>query len=450
MISQLSEKLQGVFKTLRGHGKLTESNVADAVKEVRTALLAADVNFQVVKEFTEEVKKRAMGTEVLTSIRPGEQFIKIVHDELIARFSNAEPGLSKDRPLRILMVGLNGAGKTTTAAKLALFYKKRKQQVVLVAGDLMRPAAIKQLQTLGRQIGISVLAYPDEKDVVKVARDARAEAERLRAEVIIFDAAGRLDVDQTLLDELEAVNKAWEPKETLLVADAATGQTAVKVAEAFTSKVNITGLVLSKFDADVRGGAALSFQYSTKVPIKFLGTGESPGEFEEFVPERLVGRMLGFGDIIGLVEKAQLEFDEKEAEKMQANLKKGKFDLQDFLDQMRMLKKMGPVQNLLAMIPGMSNVNISPNDLKSFGRVEAMIYSMTKEERKNPDILNARRRIRIANGSGTSVSELNDLLKRFAEMKKVMTKLLQGGNPEKMLAELTGGHKQQQHRPRRR
>ncbi|PTX99340.1 signal recognition particle protein [Verrucomicrobia bacterium LW23] len=439
MINQLSDKLQGIFKKLRGYGKLSESNVAEAVKEVRMALLAADVNYAVVKDFTEEVKKRALGKEVLDAVQPGQQFIKIVHDELIARFSDAEPGLSKNRPLRVLMVGLNGAGKTTTSAKIALFYKQRKQNVLLVAGDLMRPAAIKQLQTLGRQIGVNVLAYPDETDVVKLAREARAEAERLRAEVVIFDSAGRLELDESLLAELKAINGVWDPQETLLVADAATGQNAVNVARHFASTVSLTGLVLSKFDADVRGGAALSFQHEAKVPIKFLGTGEAANMLEEFHPDRLVGRMLGMGDIVSFVEKAQLQFDEKSAEAMGKKMMAGKFDLQDFLSQMKMMKNMGPIQNLLAMIPGMSNINISSNDLKQLGRIEAMIHSMTPDERKNPDILNARRRLRIANGSGTSVSDLNDMLRKFGTMKEMMSAFTKGGNPQDMLQRLMGG-----------
>src|SRR5882762_5774252 len=321
----LSEKLQGVFKTLRGYGKLSESNVADAVREVRLALLAADVNYQVAKEFCDEVKTKALGAEVLGSIRPGEQFVKIVHDELLAIFSS-DSGITPNRPVRMLLCGLNGAGKTTTAGKLAAWYKKQKQHVVLVAGDLARPAAIEQLQILGQQVGVTVLTFPGEKSVEKVARLAREEITRLRAEVAIFDAAGRLDVDDSLLAELEAVGKAWEPQESLLVADAATGQTAVKVAQAFHARVPLTGLVLSKFDADTRGGAALSFQRVTKLPIRFLGTGEGIDALELFQPERLVGRLLGMGDIVGLVEKAQAEFDIASTEKMAAKLARNSFD----------------------------------------------------------------------------------------------------------------------------
>jgi signal recognition particle subunit SRP54 len=434
----LKEKLQGVFKTLRGYGKLSESNVADAVREVRLALLAADVNYQVAKEFCDEVKAKALGAEVLASIRPGEQFVKIVHDELLAIFGSDTTELTPNRPLRILLCGLNGAGKTTTAGKLAAWFRKSKQHVVLVAGDLARPAAIEQLQILGKQIGVTVLTYPGEKSPEKVAQLAREEITRLRAEVAIFDAAGRLDVDDSLLAELEAVGKAWEPQESLLVADAATGQTAVKVAQAFKSRVPVTGLVLSKFDADTRGGAALSFQRVTQVPIRFLGTGEGIDALELFAPERLVSRLLGMGDIVGLVEIAQAEFDVTSTEKMAEKLKKNSFDLQDFLDQIKMVKKLGPLQNILGMIPGMPKMPDSVDGEKSLRRVEAMIRSMTLEERTRPSVLNARRRQRIARGSGTSVTELNELLHRFEEMKKMMQRLTRGGRPDQMLRNLMG------------
>ena len=434
----LSEKLQGVFKTLRGYGKLSESNVAEAVREVRLALLAADVNYQVAKEFCDEVKAKCLGQEVLQSIRPGEQFVKIVHDELLACFGGETTELTATRPLRILLCGLNGAGKTTTAGKLALWFKNRKQHVVLVAGDLARPAAIDQLQILGKQVGITVLTFPGEKSPETVARLAREEITRLRAEVAIFDAAGRLDVDDALLAELEAVGKVWEPQENLLVADAATGQTAVKVAQAFQSRVPVTGLVLSKFDADTRGGAALSFQRVTKVPIRFLGTGEGIDALEIFQPERLVGRLLGMGDVVGLVEKAQAEFDAADAEKLTSKLAKNSFDLQDFLDQIKMMRKLGPLQNLLGMVPGMPKMPDSVDSEKSLRRVEAMIRSMTPGERSRPGILNARRRQRIARGSGSSVTELNELLHRFEEMKKMMQRLTRGGSPDKMLKNLMG------------
>jgi signal recognition particle subunit SRP54 len=434
----LTEKLQGVFKTLRGYGKFTESNVADAVREVRLALLAADVHYQVAKSLCDRVKDQCLGQEVLNSVRPGDQFVKIVHDELMRLFSEGDRGIAARRPLRLLLCGLNGAGKTTTAAKLARWFKEQRQHVLLVAGDLARPAAIQQLQTLGSQIGVNVLAWPDEKDPVQAAQRARAEAERLRAEVVIFDSAGRLDVDEVLLEELEAVARVWEPHETLFVADAATGQTAVKVAEAFRARVPLTGLVLSKFDGDARGGAALSLQQVTGCPIKFLGTGETPAGLEVFAPERLVGRLLGMGDIVGLVEKAQAEFEGTSAANWEEKLRKNSFDLQDFVDQMRMLQKMGPLENLLGMIPGMPKLPDSPADRNRMKQAEAMILSMTPLERRRPEVLNARRRQRIARGSGTQVSELNELLRRFEEMKKLMGRMSKSGNPEKQLKQWLG------------
>ena len=437
-MSLLVDKLQSVFKTLRGYGKLTESNVAEAVREVRLALLAADVNYQVAKDFCEEVRKKCLGQEVLASIRPGEQFIKIVHDELLACFAPATPELAAKRPLRLLLCGLNGAGKTTTAAKLAAWFKKKRQEVVLVAGDRARPAAITQLEILGRQIGVEVLTFPGVTTAVEVARLARAELERRRIDLAIFDAAGRLDADDALLDELSAVAAAWEPAETLLVADAATGQAAVKVAQAFAGRVALTGLILSKFDADTRGGAALSFQRSTSVPIRFLGTGEGTAALEFFQPERLVGRLLGMGDVVGLVEKAQEEFDAATSEKMAAKMAKNNFDFQDFLDQIKMIKKLGPLQNVLGMIPGMPTMPDSAEGEKSLRRVEAMIRSMTPEERSRPAVLNARRRQRIARGSGTHVSDLNELVHRFEEMKKMMQRLTRGGSPDQMLRKLMG------------
>jgi signal recognition particle subunit SRP54 len=408
------------------------------VREVRMALLAADVNYQVAKDLCEEVRQKCLGAEVLASIRPGDQFVKIFHDELVRVLGDGVREVALVRPLRILLCGLNGAGKTTAAAKLALWFKNQRQNVVLVAGDLARPAAIEQLKILGAQIGVTVLTWPDAKSVQEVARRGREEAERLRAEVVIFDAAGRLDADEALLAELAEVGKVWEPQETLLVADAATGQTAVSVAQAFQARVPVTGLILSKFDADTRGGAALSFQRTAQVPIKFLGTGEKPKDLEVFAPERLAGRILGMGDVVGLVERAQEQFDLQSMEKLKEKIKRNSFDLQDFCDQLSMMEKMGPLQNLLGMLPGMGNLNISAGDEKRLGRIKAMISSMTPGERRRPEILNARRRQRIARGSGRSVSELNELLQRFAEMKKMMARLTRSGNPEQHLKKLLG------------
>jgi signal recognition particle subunit SRP54 len=439
MLEFLQDKLETVFKNLRGYGKLSESNVADAVREVRLALLAADVNYQIAKDVCEEVRKQCLGEEVLKSIQPGQQFVKIFHDELVKLFAGGDLAITQDRPLRLLLCGLNGAGKTTTAAKLALWFKRQRQTVALVAGDLTRPAAILQLQTLGKQIDVPVYTFPGESDPAKVVALARAEAEKNRIQVLLFDAAGRLDLDEALLLELKQVAAALEPQETLLVADAATGQSAVKVAQAFKEHVPLTGIVLSKFDGDARGGAALSMQRTAGVAVKFLGVGEKPDGLEVFDPERLVGRLLGMGDIVGLVEKAQEAFDAQSMEKMQEKMKKNSFDLQDFVDQMKFIRKLGPLENLLGMIPGFSKLASSGLDEKRMGRVEAMIFSMTPQERRKPEILNARRRQRIARGSGTSVTELNELLRRFEEMKKMMARLSRGGGPDKMLSKLMGG-----------
>ncbi|MDE1171961.1 MAG: signal recognition particle protein [Verrucomicrobium sp.] len=438
MLELLQEKLAGVFKSLRGYGKLSESNVSDAVREIRMALLAADVHFQVAKDLCEEVKRRAMGEEVLRSIQPGQQFVKIFHDALVDLFAEGAGEMASERPLRLLLCGLNGSGKTTTAAKLGLWFKRQRQSVALVAGDMTRPAAVQQLQILGRSLDIPVYAWTEEKDPVRIVSLARAQAEKDGVQVLLFDAAGRLDLDEGLLQELQAVAAALEPQETLLVADAATGQSAVKVAQAFKERVPLTGIVLSKFDGDARGGAALSMQRTTGCPVKFLGTGEKPDGLEVFDPSRLVSRLLGMGDVVGLVEKAQEAFDAESAAKMEEKIRKNTLDLQDFVDQMKMLRKLGPLENLLGMIPGFPKMSGSGLDEKRLGRVEAMILSMTPQERRKPDILNARRRQRIAQGSGTSVTELNDLLRRFEEMKKMMSRLAQGGGPAQLLAKMKG------------
>jgi signal recognition particle subunit SRP54 len=438
MLDLLQEKLAGIFKNLRGYGKLSESNVADALKEIRMALLAADVNYQVAKELCEEVRQRAMGQEVLSSIKPGEQFVKVFHDALVALFQEQDPAINPARPLRILLCGLNGAGKTTTAAKLGLWFKRQHQSVALVAGDVTRPAAIQQL---GKSLDIPVLTWPGEQSVERLVELARAEVAQKGIKVLIFDAAGRLDADEELLAELQAVAAKLEPQETLLVADAATGQTAGKVAQAFQARVPLTGIVLSKFDGDARGGAALSMQRMTKCPLKFLGVGEKPDGLEAFMPERLVGRLLGMGDVVGLVERAQEAFDAASMEKMEEKLKKNSFDLQDFVDQMKFIRKLGPLENLLGMVPGFNKLSLSAIDEKKVGRMEAIILSMTPQERKKPDILNARRRQRIAKGSGNTVTDVNELVSRFNEMKKMLGRLTKGGSPEKMMSQLMGGRR---------
>jgi signal recognition particle subunit SRP54 len=438
--SLLSEKLQSVFKHVRGFGKLSESNISEALREVRMALLAADVNYQVAKQFCDKVKEKSLGEEVQISVRPGELFVKIVHDELLNLFSQGDNTISSARPLRIALCGLNGAGKTTTASKLALYLKKQGLNVLLIAADLTRPAAIQQLQTLGKQIDVPVIVPQEGDKILSHLKKARSEAENQKADVTIYDMAGRLEIDEELLRELNEAVKVIEPQECLLVADAATGQIAVQVAESFKKAAPLTGVILSKFDGDTKGGAALSFQQVIECPIKFVGTGEQPSAFEVFHPERLVSRMLGMGDILSLVEKAQFEFDEKDALKMQEKLKNQNFDLQDFLDQMKAIKKLGPLQNLLGMMPGMSNIPSSALDEKSLKRTEAIILSMTFQERHKPEIINARRRQRMASGSGTSVREVNELLNRFQNMKKMMKKLM-GGNLDSKMKRMFGGMK---------
>lgn len=433
MLSALGEKLQEAFKKIRGYGKISESNIADAMREVRLALLAADVNYHVVRDFCEKVKAKALGEEVQASIRPGDLFVKIVHDELLALFNEGEKSLSRERPLKILLCGLNGTGKTTSAAKLALHLRRQKESVLLVAADLARPAAIEQLQSLGKQIDVPVYAPENGTKILDHIKKAEAEAKKLGVRITIYDTAGRLEINEELLKELEEVVKVAQPQECLLVADAAMGQAAVTVAEAFKKATPLTGMILAKFDGDAKGGAALSLQSVTHCPIKFLGTGEQVSALEIFEPQRLVSRMLGMGDIIGLVEKAQEEFNLQDAEKLSRKLKENSFNLEDFLNQMTMMKKLGPMQNLLGMIPGLGNLSSSALDEKALKHTEAIILSMTLQERRNPDVLNGRRRQRIASGSGTSVAQVNDLMRRFNGMKKMMSKFARGGNQEKKL-----------------
>lgn len=438
-MSALADKLQSVFKTIRGYGKLTESNIGDALREVRMALLAADVNYQVAKQFCDRVKEQALGVEVQQSIRPGELFIKIVHDELLALFSRGDGALAARRPLRMTLCGLNGAGKTTTAAKLALFLKERRERVVLVAADLSRPAAADQLAVLGAKIGVPVIRPQAGQNLAGYLADAEEQAKASSPSVLIFDLAGRTELNEELLDELGNAIQLIQPDESLLVADAALGQAAVAVAKAFQARAQLTGLVLSKFDGDARGGSAFSLQEVTGCPIKFLGTGEKLEDLEEFEADRLVKRLLGMGDLYGLAQKVQETIDLEDSAKLAEKLKKEAFDLQDFQDQMRMLRKMGPLQNLLGMIPGMGSISNSAVDENGLKRTEAILGSMTKQERRKPDLINARRRQRIASGSGTSVTEVNQLLHRFRTMKKMMGKMTRSGRPEEQLKKMLRG-----------
>jgi len=433
MFSRLSEKLQGVFKDLRGHGKISETNVADALREVRLALLDADVHFQVAKDFIARVREKALGEEVLLSVTPGQQIVKIFHEELCALLGGDAEPLRLDPPARILMVGLNGAGKTTSSAKLARLLKAQGRTPLLIASDLHRPAAIEQLAVLGSQIDVPVFRpEPGETDLLRSTKNALAWCSQNPGNVQIFDTAGRQEIDEPLVLELKRLRDLLNPQEVLLVCDAATGQQAVSVAEHFHSALGLTGLVITKLDGDARGGAALSLRSVTGRPIKFAGTGEKIDQFEVFHPDRLAGRILGMGDVIGLVERAAEAITEEDARRMEEKLRSARFDLEDFLQQFKMLKRMGPLENILGMIPGMDKLKDSSIDEKQLKRVEAIILSMTPQERARPDILNARRRQRVARGSGTTVTEVNNLLLRFNQMRKMMKK---AGQMKKLMAQ---------------
>ena len=434
MFSQLGGKLQDIFKDLRGHGTISEANIDDALRQVRLALLEADVDFQVAKKFIARVREKAIGEAVLRSITPGQQIVKIFHEELTALLGGDAAPLNVEKSARILIVGLNGAGKTTSAAKLAGWLKKQGRAPVLIACDLQRPAAIEQLATLGKQIDVPVFAPdPNEKNVQRAVAAALEWQDHQEHQIDIFDTAGRQELDEPLLEELKTLRDYLQPQEILLVVDAATGQQAVSVATRFNEALQITGIILTKLDGDARGGAALSMREVTQRPIKFVGVGEKLNQFEAFVPDRLAGRILGMGDIVGLVEKAAEAVDEEEAARMERKLRSASFDFNDFLAQFKMMRKMGPLENILGMLPGMSNVQGLSVDEKQLKRTEAIVLSMTSEERTRPGILNARRRQRIARGSGSTVTEINDLLRRFDQMRKMMKNT---GKMKKMMARM--------------
>jgi signal recognition particle subunit SRP54 len=437
----LGNRLQGTFDNLRRRGKLTEGDVDAAMREIRLALLEADVNYKVVKNFISRVRERAVGQEVMRSLTPGQQVIKIVHEELITTLG--QPGrlnLGMQSPAVIMLVGLQGSGKTTMSAKLALQLRKEGRRPLLVAADVYRPAAIDQLETLGRQLDVPVYSEGIEADPVKLSANAVKHAKNGDVTVVIIDTAGRLNIDEMKMDEIRGIKSAVHPIETLLVADAMTGQEAVRVASDFDSAVELTGLIMTKIDGDARGGAAISMREVTGVPLKYLGTGEKTTALEEFHPDRMASRILGMGDVLTLIEKAQTELDQEEAEEASKKLLSGKFDLEDFLNQMQQVRKMGPIGQLMEMIPGMNkmagDVDMSgaEDELK---RIEAIIQSMTKEERKNPKILKASRKRRVAAGSGTSVQEVNALLRQFKEMQRMMKQLSRGRG--RNLASLFGG-----------
>lgn len=425
MFSSLSENLDKTFRNLRGVGKISEKNISDALRDVRLALLEADVEYTVAKDFLEKVKERALGKDVFKSIKPGEQIVKIFHDELIKLLGGDQAPLDLNPPARILLCGLNGAGKTTTAAKLALRLKKDGRRPLLVPCDLYRPAAIEQLATLAEQIGVPCfIPEPGEKDVVKTAKAALKWAETQSGSLLIFDTAGRQELDQALIQELKDLHKFLNPRETLLVADAATGQQAVSVAQTFDQAVGITGIVLTKLDGDARGGAALSMRAITGKPIKFIGEGEKVENLSTFHPDRMASRILDMGDTVSMVEQIGEKIDEEKAMKAARRLQKGRFDFNDFLDQMKMLQNLGPLEGLLGMLPGGAKLKKQlPSgalDPKRIKHMEAIVLSMTPKERRRPELIKGTRRKRIANGSGRNIIEVNQLLKQFGMMRKMM------------------------------
>ena len=436
MFSQLSDRLQDVFKDLRGHGSISEANITDAMRQVRLALLEADVHYQVAKDFIARVKEKSLGQDVMRSITPGQQIVKIFHDELTQLLGGDNAPLDLRAPGRILMVGLHGAGKTTSSAKLAKLLKKQGKAPLLFACGLQRPAAIEQLATLAKQVDVPFFRPEQgQTDLVQVGRQAIKWAETQSGNVEIYDTAGRLEIDEVLIEELKKLRDLLQPQEILLVCDAATGQQAVNVATHFHEALGLTGLVLTKLDGDARGGAALSMREVTHRPIKFAGVGEKIEQFEPFYPDRLAGRILGMGDVLSLVEKAAAAIDEEEAARLEKKMRTATFDFNDFLSQLQLLSRMGPLENILGMLPGMSNLKGFSVDGKRLKRTEAIVLSMTKDERKRPEILNARRRQRIARGSGTTVTEINTLLRQFDQMRKLMKN---AGKMKKMLARVPG------------
>lgn len=425
MFENLSDRLEGVFQKLRGKGKLTKEDVERGLREVRLALLEADVNYRVVKNFVERVRERALGAEVLESLTPAQQLIKIVHEELIRTLGEtpAPLDLGGARPVPLLLVGLQGSGKTTTAAKLALFLRKKGHRPYLVPADVYRPAAIDQLKTLAEKVGVPVYDTQPSENPVDIARKALVEAKAQGRDVVIIDTAGRLHVDEAMMAEAAAIKEAVSPREVLLVADAMTGQDAVNMARSFQEKVGLTGVILTKVEGDARGGAALSIREVTGVPIKFLGTGEKIDALEVFYPDRLASRILGMGDVLTLIEKAQETFDLKKAQEFREKLRRQEFTLEDLREQLRQVRKLGSLQEVFGMLPGIGKkIKQIPFDEKEIVRMEAIINSMTRQERLNPRIINASRKRRIARGSGTTVQDVNRLLKSYEEMRKLLKK----------------------------
>ena len=444
MFENLSEKLERSFKILKGEGKITEINIAESLKEVRRALLDADVSYKIAKQFCEDVKQKAIGSDVLTAVKPQQMIIKIVRDELAALMGGESGELNlKGNPAIILVCGLNGSGKTTLSGKLALHVKSKKgMKVLLAACDTFRPAAIDQLKVLGGQVGVPVYSEEGEKDPVKVARNAIARAKAENCGVVIIDTAGRLAVDDTLMDEISALHAAVKPTETLFVVDAMTGQDAVETARIFNERLNFDGVVLTKMDGDTRGGAALSIKAVTGKPVKLVSTGEKMEALDVFHPQRVADRILGMGDVVSLVEKAQEQFDEKQARELTKKLARDRFTLQDFYDQIQQVRKMGDIKDLAGMLPGMDKAlkDVDIDNDKAFKKTEAIILSMTPYEREHPEQFNGSRRKRVADGSGTSIVEVNRLLKQFENTRKLMKGFV-GGKFRQMMAASRGFRK---------
>ena len=437
MFDNLSERLERSFKILKGEGKITEINVAETLKDVRRALLDADVNYKVAKTFTDTVKQKALGQNVLTAVKPSQLMVKIVHDELATLMGGETAELNlQGHPSVILMAGLNGAGKTTLSGKLALMLKtKKRKNPLLAACDIYRPAAIEQLKVLGEQIGIPVYSEPDNKDAVQIAQNAVKAAKAKGYDVVIVDTAGRLAVDEQMMQEIAAIKQGINPDETLFVVDAMTGQDAVNVAKEFNEKVGVDGIIITKMDGDTRGGAALSIRSVTGKPILYVGMGEKLSDLEQFYPDRMASRILGMGDVLSLIEKAEQSIDQDKAKEMEQRLKKAQFTFDDYLEYMSQIKNMGGLSSLLSMMPGVGgkiNDDMLPDE-KQLGKIEAIIYSMTKEERSNPDVINPSRKQRIAKGAGVDISQVNKLVKQFEQARKMMKSMpgLMGGKGKK-------------------
>jgi signal recognition particle subunit SRP54 len=436
MFESLTDKLSNAMRNLRGTAKLSEENMGEALKEVRAALLSADVHFKVAREFIETVKEKCVGEQVLKTVSPGQQIIKIINDELVRLLGEGDTELSNKKPLKIMMVGLQGGGKTTTSAKIAKFLKKEGYNPMLVACDVYRPAAIDQLEAVGAQIDVPVYADRSITDVPKIGENALKKALSEGRDLIIFDTAGRLQIDEPLIDEIKELKRRIKPDEVILVADGAIGQEAVNVAKAFNEAVQLTGIAMTKLDGDARGGAALSMKQITGVPIKFAGTGEKLEDFDLFHPDRMASRILGMGDVVSLVEKAQEQIDEKDAEKMASRMMAADFNFEDMLNQFRQVKKLGSMQSIMGMMPGMSGMKMNDKAEGQMKQSEAIILSMTTKERQAPNVLNASRRNRIAKGSGVKISQVNQLIKQHMQMKKMMKKLNGGGKMKKMMKQM--------------